>query len=183
MNTHATLDDTDVVLLGLRSVLVGSLPATLLTDDAPERYTVEAVFTRKPEAEEIERILDEETRAYLSEHGYPAVEVSVSDRRLEVANTTLEELRDGLGIVLARRLADISVQVRARREIAATEFREASDLEQHRAATVAALAESVTFTRPAQHMHGPEGAHSRAGTAADRVQVEEWLDEGGAARR
>jgi len=91
--------------LGLGSVLVGSLPSALMTADAPARYTVEAVFTRRPQREEIAEILGDETRETLVREGYPTVELTVSDRRLEIANTTLEELRDGLGSVLAERLA------------------------------------------------------------------------------
>lgn len=144
MNTQAGTD-----ALGIGTILVGSLPATLLTDDAPERYTVEAVFTRKPDRDEIVAILDGETRDRLSLAGYPTVELTVSDRRLEIANTNLEELRDGLAVVLAERLSDISTAVRAQREVVAAHYRQASDREDRRAAAVAALAESVTFPAPA----------------------------------
>ncbi|WP_231902631.1 hypothetical protein [Microbacterium sp. TNHR37B] len=145
METQTRTSGGDTATLGLGSVLVGSLPAALMTDEAPDRYTVEAVFTRRPERDEIEQILGSETRARLASAGYPAVEVAISDRRLEIANTNLEELRDGLGSVLADRLAEISAGVRATRDAAAGRFRDAAVVEQARAASVTALAGSVTF--------------------------------------
>ena len=145
METQTRTSGADAASLGLGSVLVGSLPAALMTDDAPDRYTVEAVFTRRPERDEIEQILGSETRVRLASAGYPTVEVTISDRRLEIANTNLEELRDGLGSVLAARLAEISAGVRARQDAAAVRFQDAAVVEQARAASVAALAGSVTF--------------------------------------
>src|SRR6478736_1387528 len=127
METQTRTSGIDVAALGLGSVLVGSLPAALLTDHAPERYTVEAVFTRRPERDEVTEILGIETRDRLARAGYPTVEVTVSDRRLEIANTNLEELRDGLAAVLADRLAEISVTLMADREVAAHRFQDASD--------------------------------------------------------
>ncbi len=50
-STESGHGSTDI--LGLRSVLVGSLPAALMTTGAPDRYTVEAVFTRRPEEDEL----------------------------------------------------------------------------------------------------------------------------------
>ena len=84
MKTQTRTSGADVAALGLGSVLVGSLPAALLTDHAPERYTVEAVFTRRPERDEVTEILGIETRDRLARAGYPTVEVTVSDRRLEI---------------------------------------------------------------------------------------------------
>lgn len=145
MNAQTRTAGSDVGLLGLRSVLVGSLPPTLLTDAAPDRYTVEAVFTRKAEPDEVAQILGGGTRQFLSHAGYPTVELTVSDRRLEIANTNLEELRDGLAGALSERLAAIYAGVRDRREASAARFQDAADQEEQRAATVAALAGSVVF--------------------------------------
>lgn len=153
MNTQLKNDSP----LGLGSVLVGSLPATLMTDDAPDRYTVEAVFTRQADRDEVTAIHDGSTRDHLTECGYPTVELHVSDRRLEIANTNLEELRDGLAVVIADHLAAISLKLRAERELAALRFSEATGLEQQRAASVAELAESVSFSRPT---HAAEQAAS-----------------------
>lgn len=147
MSTQTHKSAGDAALLGLGSVLVGSLPATLLTDDAPERYTVEAVFTRRPDPDEIKEILGGDTRQFFGRAGYATVEVTVADRRLEIANTNLEELRDGLAGAISERLADISSGVRSRREAAAAQFQEAAEHEQERASAVAFLADSVVFER------------------------------------
>lgn len=142
---------TDTGLLGLSSVLVGSLPAALLTTAAPDRYTVEAVFTRRPAPDEITAITGEATLHELSRAGHPGVTLSVADRRLLIHNTTLEELRDGLADVLSTRLAEISTQLQRAQEDTATALQDVADREAERAAAVAALAESVTFTARPQH--------------------------------
>ncbi|MBB5741665.1 outer membrane murein-binding lipoprotein Lpp [Microbacterium ginsengiterrae] len=157
--------------LGLGAVLVGSLPAKLMTDEAPDRYTVEAVFTRQADRDEVAAVHDGATRDYLSTKGYPTVELHVSDRRLEIHNTNLEELRDGLAQVIAEHLSEMSATIRAEREVASARFNEASHREQTRAAAVAALAESVTFSSSTPH--ADEDTAARA---------DEWISEGGAAR-
>ncbi|MHC9043912.1 hypothetical protein ACYX8G_04970 [Microbacterium saperdae] len=171
MNAQLKIVGQTPEMLGLETVLVGSLPATLLTDDAPDRYTVEAVFTRKTDRDEVAAIQGSEMRAHLSANGYPTVELRVADRRLEIANTNLEELHDGLAAVIAERLAEVSADLQADREIAAHRFQDASDREQVRAASVAALAESVVFARRAAPVIGDDDA-----------RIEDWVEEGGASR-
>ncbi|KJL38958.1 hypothetical protein RS81_02370 [Microbacterium terrae] len=163
MKTQTGTSGADAAALGLGSVLVGSLPAALMTEGAPDRYTVEAVFSRRPEQEEVTAILGDETRDYLTKWGYRNVEVTVSDRRLEIANTNLEELRDGLAGVLADRLADISAGVRTTREIAAARFADAIASEHDRATAVTALAESVAFTTTGStQAHAPDDGRVHA---------------------
>ena len=182
METQSQTRSRGIEPLGLRSVLTASLPGALLTADAPDRYTVEAVFTRRPLQEEIAEILAQETRDLLAQAGYPAVEVDVSDRRLEIANTSLEELRDGLASVLADRLARISAGVQAKHDAAALRFSDAAKNEQVRTAAVAALAESVVFPTPEQ-LAEQASASARADRAvADRAQIDDWNDEGGHGR-
>lgn len=182
MKTQTRTSGADVAALGLGSVLVGSLPAALLTDHAPERYTVEAVFTRRPERDEVTEILGIETRDRLARAGYPTVEVTVSDRRLEISNTNLEELRDGLAAVLADRLAEISAGVRARQDAAAMKFHDAAETEQARAAAVAALAESITFQASASAKAPGSAGDQTAGAATDQEQIDSWGTEGGHSR-
>ncbi|WP_404436761.1 hypothetical protein LG322_00370 [Microbacterium aerolatum] len=150
-----------------------------MTDEAPDRYTVEAVFTRRPGRDEITEILGSETRERLAKAGYSTVEVTISDRRLEIANTNLEELRDGLGGVLADRLAEITEGARAKQDAAAIRFREAAAGEQDRAASVVALAESVTFRTSETRVSETDQL-----TAAtdDRARIDDWTDEGGHGR-
>lgn len=171
MNTQLKIAGQSPETLGLENVLIGSLPATLLTDDAPDRYTVEAVFTRKTDRDEVAAIQGSEMRAHLSANGYPTVELRVADRRLEIANTNLEELRDGLAAVIAERFATITADLQADREIAAHRYQDASDREQVRAASVAALAESVVFTRRAVPV-----------AVDDDARIDEWVEEGRATR-
>lgn len=180
MDTQTRTSGVDAATLGLGSVLVGSLPAALMTDEAPDRYTVEAVFTRRPERDEVIEILGSETRDFLAQAGYPTVEVTISDRRLEIANTNLEELRDGLASVLADRLADISAGVRDRQDAAAVVFQNAAVSENARTAAVTALAESVTF---APSPAGQDSAGAEANRVrSDRAQIDDWTDEGGHGR-
>lgn len=179
METQTRTSGIETATLGLGSVLVGSLPATLMTDKAPNRYTVEAVFTRRPEQDEVIEILGCETRDSLTKAGYPNVEVAISDRRLEIANTNLEELRDGLASILADRLAEISAGVRARQDAAAVAFQNAAVSEMVRTAAVTALAESVTF---ASAKNSWNVAADKARIRSDRAQIDEWTDEGGHGR-
>jgi hypothetical protein len=169
MNAQLKIAGQSSELLGLESVLVGSLPATLMTDEAPDRYTVEAVFTRKTDRDEVAAIQGIETRARLSANGFPTVELHVADRRLEIANTNLEELRNGLAAVIAERLVEISAALIAEREIVAHRFQDASAREQARADSVAALAESVSFI-PRSAMGAPD----------DDARIDDWVEEGGA---
>lgn len=163
-------------LLGLRTILIDSLPPTLLTNEAPDRYTVDAVFNRRPHREEVEAILGDATRAMLSGRGYPTVELSVSDRRLEIANTNLEELRDGLAAVLAECLAEISIDSQARRLLAAARFQGVTERELARAKAVAAVIRSVVFAR----RNDSREAQPDTTTAA---QIAVWTTEGGAVPR
>lgn len=179
MDAQTRTSGVETATLALRSVLAASLPATLMTDEAPDRYTVEAVFTRRPERDEVIEILGSETRDFLAKAGYPTVEVTISDRRLEIANTNLEELRDGLASVLADRLADISTEVRDRQDAAAVVFQNAAVSEKTRTAAVTALAESVTFTSTP---YGQKVVESEDRTRSDRAQIDDWTDEGGHGR-
>ncbi|MCK2031773.1 hypothetical protein KZC57_02375 [Microbacterium sp. KSW4-4] len=155
--------------LGLTAVMLSSLPATLMTDDAPDRYTVEAVFTRQADRDEVAAIHGVPMRDFLSARGYPTVELKVSDRRLEIANTNLPELRDGLAAVIAERLVEINRRLVAERLVSALGLEKASAREHERVALVASLAESVVFAA---------GAHTAYSDDASRAS--DWEEEGGA---
>ena len=133
--------------LEVGAVLANALPATLLTPESPERYTVAAVFTRRPARTEIDAIHDNRTRDALSSAGYPTVELRVSDRRLEISNTNLEELTGGLAAAIAERLHVISMDTLAAHERFEAEVLEKSQREADRAALVALAAAAVTFAR------------------------------------
>lgn len=131
--------------LGLGAILVGSLPPTLFTDEAPARYTVSAVFTRRPTRSEIDGIQAERTRQVLRAAGYGNVDVRVSDRRLEIANTNLDELSGDLAGVIADRLRVISEDSAAADRRIAADALAATRRETDRAALVALAAADVVF--------------------------------------
>ncbi|MGO2141647.1 MAG: hypothetical protein ACTH30_14690 [Leucobacter sp.] len=160
--------------LGLGSILVDSLPTELLTDTAPSRYTVEAVFNRRIKEAESKSLLSEETLQALKEEGFPEVRLSVSDRRLNIQNTTLEQLRDGLASTLAMLLARISEDVE--RAQAADDLRLSDGLEEERRRLekVNDLARSVVFAPT------PREPDARAAKRSDREEIKNWVDEGGA---
>jgi hypothetical protein len=92
-------------------ILLNDLPSSLGTIDAPERYTVTAVFTRRPLPLELEFLAGPRTQEQLSEAGFPAVSLTTADRRLFITNTNLSELRQGLARVIGRVLDDIGSDV------------------------------------------------------------------------
>jgi len=171
MNAQLKIPGSNPTPLGIGSILLTTLPPDLMTPGAPERYKVEAVFTRRVEHDEVAAIQGDETRAQLSAHGYPTTELRVSDRRLEIDNTNLEELRDGLASVIAERLADIDTYLSIQRDVAAHQFQDSSDREMARAASVAVLAASVAF---AQRDMGV--------VFDDSARISDWMEEGGSGR-
>lgn len=144
MNTQNRSPSTE---LEVGAVLADTLPPTLLTPEAPERYTVSAVFTRRPGRAEIDAIHDTHTRDALTAAGYPTAELRVSDRRLEIGNTNLQELTDGLAAAIAERLHVISRDTAAAHKRFEAELMKQSQRETDRAALVALAAAAVTFTR------------------------------------
>ncbi|WP_141367535.1 hypothetical protein [Glutamicibacter uratoxydans] len=126
-------------------VLVDSLPGTLFTAQAPEKYMVAVVFSRRPEAEEIRNIQSLEVQEQLASSGYPDIKLNISNRRLEIANTSLEELRDGLAFAIACALAQQSEKFQHHQDVAETEFRKEIDAETERSQSVQHLAKSISF--------------------------------------
>lgn len=144
-NASATSLTTE---LALGAILAEALPASLLTPEAPDRYTVAAVFTRRPTRAEVDAIQGTDTRSVLSEAGYGTVELRVSDRRLEMANTNLNELQSGLAGTIAARLYDIGVRSAAEHARFQEEMAGKTQRETDRAAVVALAAAAVRFERP-----------------------------------
>lgn len=143
MNRDDAPSRTDV--LGLATVLTNDLPTTLHTAGAPERYKVSAVFSRRPSPQEVTGITSSTTREALTAAGYPTIELAVSDRRLEIDNTNLEELADGLATVLADQLERVSVEAATERDRAAAALAVLTQQETDRAALVALAAAAITF--------------------------------------
>ncbi|MDQ1084718.1 MULTISPECIES: hypothetical protein [Microbacterium] len=131
--------------LGLTSVLPGSLPPRLGTLTAPNTYQVDAVFNRRPQAEEVTALHSPTTQQALSDAGYPSVTLRVSDRRLEIANTNLEELKSGLATFLADHLAAITAKIQKDHLTAHARLAAAAEAEASRADAIAREAGLITF--------------------------------------
>lgn len=107
------------------------------------------MFNRRVDPEEVALLLGPGTTEFLDRSGYPKVHLTISDRRLVIAGTNLEELRSGLANVIADLLVDISAEVReARGREQAARDRESASLHE-RTEAIAALIESIDF-RPRQ---------------------------------
>ncbi|MBO2991001.1 hypothetical protein [Leucobacter tardus] len=165
--SNATAPSPEDQRLHLTSILISSLPPTLFTADAPDRYTVEAVFNRPVEREEVIEIESTRTRDVLTETGHSTVELKVSDRRLEIANTSLEELRDGLATVITDILDHISEESQNARDEVISRAERAASQEHDRVVAVELLAMSVDFESTDETKRRSEGL------------VRVWEDEGG----
>jgi len=136
---------SDDTRLGLRHVLPNTLPTNLDSADAPDRYTVDAVFTRRASRDEIALITGGVVRDALRAAGYPEVGIEIVDRRLRILNTSIPELQSGLASLLADQIADISdMTIDLRNDQAAAALRAADEQRVH-AAAVVELAASVSF--------------------------------------
>ncbi|MDF2990824.1 MAG: hypothetical protein K0S37_1338 [Microbacterium sp.] len=133
--------------LGLTSVLPGSLPPSLGTLNAPGSYQVDAVFNRRPQSEEVAAIHSPDSLKALSAAGYPSVTLHVSDRRLEIKNTNLDQLEDGLATFLADHLAAITASIQKERLAQQSRLASAAEAEGSRAEAIDAKAARITFTR------------------------------------
>lgn len=142
--------------LKIGAVLMNSLPGTLLSDKAPGAYRVAAVFNRQPAAEETEFLTSDFMRGQLDAAGYPDAVLSAANRRLEISNTSLEQLRDGLAALIARELALAGKKFEADRDERNSQFHKDIDAESQRYAAVQKLAESVAFSSAEiLELHGP----------------------------
>ncbi|MEV7827338.1 hypothetical protein [Microbacterium enclense] len=133
--------------LGLTSVLSGSLPRSLGTATAPEFYQVDAVFNRRPQMEEVAAIHSADILFALSAAGYPSVTLHVSDRRLEIKNTNLDQLESGLATFLADHLAAITATIQTDRLAQQSRLASAAEAEGSRAEAIQVKAARITFNR------------------------------------
>ncbi len=138
----------DPAVLGLSHILTDLLPPTVHTPGGPARYTVSAVFTRRPSAGEVDAIDGAVARAWLDRAGFPHVTTRVSDRRLEIHDTSLEELADGLAPAIAALLADVSSVDADRAHAIADGLVDHERAEERRWESVRALVERVRFDGP-----------------------------------
>jgi hypothetical protein len=131
--------------LALTSIVAKSLPPTLGTPEGPDRYTVPALFTRRPSAKEVAVIEGDSTRQELAVAGYDQVRLIVGDHRLDIVGTNIKELKDGLATLIATMLHEASISLAAQEATRIADLKSLNDREQKRADFVSASAAQVTF--------------------------------------
>lgn len=127
-------------------ILIDQLPASLGTVEAPERYPVTAVFTRRPLPQELDLLRAPAVEERLAAAGYPRVALTTSDRRLIISNTNLHELKDGLARTIGQILEDIGSRVATTRSAQARDAAELATRAAERAAHVADEAARIDFS-------------------------------------
>ncbi len=108
------MDSAPGSTLRLTSVVAVSREAYVT--DPPPRYTVSAVFSRRVNPAEARLIQGPASHTRLDEAGYGHISLVIDDRRLEIVNTNLEELKAGLASVLGSLVREISEQTRLEQE-------------------------------------------------------------------
>jgi len=140
--------DTEVSTIGpfaLDHILASELPATLGTAEAPERYVVTAVFSRRPDPLELELLAAASVTDRLAADGYPGITLVTADRRLLIGNTNLHELETGLAHRIGEILADIGTQVATLRKTRDLERVKLAEEESDRAAAIVKQANRISF--------------------------------------
>lgn len=142
-------------------ILINELPSTLGTVEAPEFYTVTAVFTRRPLPQELGLLRDPSVGERLAAAGYPRVTLSTSERRLLVANTNLHELKDGLASTIGTILDEIGRSSATTRSAQAQDAAEAATRAAERAHSVLVEASDIDFSPGVSREKAPRVSHYR----------------------
>jgi hypothetical protein len=85
--------------------------------DPPDRYTVSVAFSRRVLPAEARLIQGPETHERLREQGYGHVSLVINEARLDIVNTSLEELKARLAPAIGSLIRKISEQTRREREL------------------------------------------------------------------
>lgn len=150
MTVDGGADRTVIGPFALDHVLESALPDLLGTVDAPERYIVTAIFSRRPDPAELALLSAPAVHEQLAAAGYPDVTLTAADRRLHISDTNLHELEVGLARTLGAILARIGEQVASRH--AAVEDRvELAQREAGRTASVVMAARRISFDPNSSH--------------------------------
>src|SRR5690349_5668237 len=131
--------------LTLSGVLASALPHDLGTARGSSRYTVPAVFSRRPQPREIDLLHGTSTSRRLAEAGYSDVELRVSDRRLLITNTNLMDLKEGLAHLLGMILNEVSTQAARERSERAEELDALGLIEEQRLESIRQAAAEIHF--------------------------------------
>ncbi|GAA2845069.1 hypothetical protein [Paenarthrobacter ilicis] len=131
--------------LTLSGVLASALPHDLGTVQGPARYTVPAVFSRRPQPREIDLLHAVNSSHRFAGAGFGEVEISVSDRRLLISNTNLAELKSGLAHLVGVILDEISAQACQERADRAEELDALGLIEERRLESIRQAAAEIHF--------------------------------------
>lgn len=100
----------------LRLTSVISVPSDLYAGKPLAKYTISAGFSRRPNSAESRIIAGPASLERLAEKGYAEVKLAIDDLRLDIQNTSLEELKSGLASVVGALVRESSAQARQDRE-------------------------------------------------------------------
>lgn len=129
----------------LRLTSVVAVSREMYAGQAPDRYTVSAVFSRRVNPAESRLIQGPAAHERLAEQGYGHVSLVIDERRLEIANTSLEELKAGLAPVIGALIREISEQTRHEQEQRDGEALLKSQTEAAHRKEIEALAGEISF--------------------------------------
>lgn len=131
--------------LTILTILASSLPTELGTEHSPQRYTVPCILSRRVEPAELTLIKGSVVTDRMAADGYPTPTISISDRRLLLHDTSLEELESGLAASLAAALRDVTATVLSDRAHRAESMADLKSREQTRLDGVRARADAIDF--------------------------------------
>ncbi len=107
MNSHGSTT-SHPELLRVEGVVFSCLVAGIEGSEPSDRYTVPAILNRRPSRSEHERLNSLAASGHLATAGYPEVGLVLNDRRLDITNTTLDELSEGLALLLGALIQELS---------------------------------------------------------------------------
>ncbi|PSS43153.1 hypothetical protein C6401_14005 [Arthrobacter woluwensis] len=108
MTTHGNAS-SHPELLRVEGVVFSCLVASIEeSPEAEEKYTVPTILNRRPSQSEHERLNHLAASGHLAAAGYPEVGLILNERRLDVTNTTLDELHEGLALLLGALIQELS---------------------------------------------------------------------------
>jgi hypothetical protein len=129
----------------LRLTTIVAIPSQLYLGKAPARYAVSAAFSRRPNTAEAKLIQGTAAHERLAEQGYEHIRLRVEERRLEITDTNLEELKSGLAKVIGALVREISDQARHEQQERDEAALQKSRAEADRRKEVEELARQISF--------------------------------------
>jgi hypothetical protein len=129
----------------LRLTSVVAVSRELYAADAPARYTVSAAFSRRVLPAEARLIKGPAAHERLTEQGYGHISLVLDEARLQIVNTSLEELKSGLASIIGSLIRDISEQTRREQEQRDEEVLSKQRADEARRQEIEALAHDISF--------------------------------------